>query len=911
MKKSLSIFLFLFLVLETQCLDNHYHVTEVTDSLENGFPGVFASAKYTGKDQYYIKPRSTIAKTLNITISYEADNEFTVKITRGEEQPRFKMAYEFPYSYTKTTPDDFSDPDYAVHLKQRPFSFSVERKSTEETIFDTSKFDLIYSEFFLTFGTTLPSKYLYGLGERRTRHFLYRTGLYTIWCKDQFAQIDDGIGDQETYGAHPVYLMREKSGKWHMMFLRTTNALDFDFNSTDKSLKYMITGGELELKFFLGDEYPDTVIKMYHNYINKWTMMPFWSFGYHQSRWGYIYLQDMIDVYNNMTHYKLPIDVIWSDIDYMDNFTDFTVDYNRYDLGEFRNLVQKVHWVPIIDAGVFVNYTTPAYIVGSEYNVWIRSAQNHSNYLVGVVWPGIVHWPDWLNPNASKYWGEMLSLLYSYVPFSGIWIDMDENSNFCFGEYPDECFFLPNYLPDGGSAFNLSSDSIVGVYRNITLPAEKHPNNETYEFHYFNSSDLPYIPGNTPLEDHGLSLNALHYGSILSFDFHNLDPLFEAYYTYHGQLNLTGERPFVLTRGNFVGTGQFAAHWTGDNVATWEFYRLSVPDLFALQVFGIPMAGSDICGFADDTTEELCARWMQLGSFYPFMRNHNQLGTIAQEPYALGPTVMETSRAALLFRYSMLKFYYSLFVRNNGTGTIFRPLFFDFPHDEKLLDLQTQFLVGSELMVPVPMNEGDKQVSTYLPAGVRWYKFPTGQRMLDIRDDPVNITVDAPLNDTLPIFIKGGSIIHLQNVENIQSTKDLNNTFNLVVALTPASADNSVAFGQIMGISNYSKDTSLDRCLGRNDCLVNIAANAIISEHGLVTVQLSFSPNAPETTLENIMLANITFYGVRTEICELDDPYCTWDDYTVQCVTDDPKLISFNTLSYSLNKEGCSSSSTI
>jgi len=902
----LSILLFVFFVLGIKGLNNDYQISKVTDNLENGFPGIFASANYKGKDEYYLKPKSTIAKTLNITVSYESDTEFTVKITRGEKAPRFQMAHEFPYSYTKTSPEDFADPEYTVHLQKKPFSFSVDRKATEETIFDTSKFDFIYSEFFLTFGTTLPSEYLYGLGERRTRHFLYRTGVYTIWCKDQFAQIDDGVGNQETYGAHPVYLIREKSGNWHMMYLRTTNALDFAFNSTDKSLKYMITGGELELKFFLGDKYPDTVIKMYHDYINKWTLMPFWSFGYHQSRWGYIYLQDMIDVVNNMTHHKLPMDVIWSDIDYMDNFTDFTVDYDRYDLAEFRNLLEKVRWVPIIDAGVFINYTTPAYIVGTEYDVWIKSAQNHSNYLVGVVWPGMVHWPDWLHPNASKYWGEMLSLLYSYVPFSGIWIDMDENSNFCFGEYPNECFFLPNYLPDSGTNFNLTSDMIIPTYQNVTLPAEKHPNNDTFEFLDFNSTGLPYIPGQKPLEDHGLSLNALHYGDVLSFDFHNLDPFYEAYYTYQGQLNLTGERPFILTRGNFVGTGQFSAHWTGDNVANWDFYRVSVPHLFALQMFGIPMVGADICGFADDTKEELCARWMQLGAFYPFMRNHNQLGTIAQEPYALGPTVMETSRAALRFRYSILKFYYSIFVRNNGTGTIFRPLFFDFPDDEKLLDLQTQFLIGSELMVSVPQNEGDQEVSTYLPAGVRWYEFPSGKRMLDLRDDPVNITVKAPLNDTLPIFVKGGSIIHMQNVDNVQTTKDLDSTFNLVVALTPTSADNSLSFGQMMGIVNYTDDASVDRCLDQNDCLINIAANAIINEHGLVSVDVTFSPNTPKSQLEKIYLGNITFYGVRTEICNLDDPYCTWDDYTVECVTDKPKVVEFNTISYSLSKEGCS-----
>ena len=817
------------------------------------------------------------------------------------------MPHEYPFSYTKAKPDDLGDPEYAVHINNDPFSFSVERTSTEETIFDTTGFDLIYSEFFLTFGTKLPSKYLYGLGERRQRNFMYTTGLYTIWCKDQFAQIDDGLGNQETYGAHPVYLMREKSGNWHMMLLRTTNALDFYYDAANETLKYLVTGGEIELKFFLGDKYPDTVIKMYHNYLNKWTLMPFWSMGYHQSKWGYLYLQDMVDVVRNMTANNLPIDVIWSDIDYMNNFTDFTVDVGRYDLKDFRTFLKDVRWIPIIDAGVFIDPTAPAYVTGNDYNVWIRSAKNHSNYLVGVVWPGMVHWPDWLNPNATKYWSEMLELLYSFVPFSGIWIDMDENSNFCFGEYPNECFFLPNYLPDnGGVPFNITVDSLMPVFRNITMPAEVDPVEDTYEFMDFNSSSLPYIPGYKPLEDHGLSLNALHYGGVLSFDFHNLDPFYESYYTYTGQLNLTGKRPFVLTRGNFFGTGQFAAHWTGDNVARWEFLELSIPELFDLQIFGMPVGGADICGFMGNTEEELCARWMQLGSFYTFMRNHNQIGSIQQEPYALGPTVMATSHAALHFRYSILKFYYSILVRNNGTGSIFRPLFFDFIDDPVLFNLQTQFLIGSELMIAAAVYPGMTEVGVYFPSGARWYNFFDGKIIVDAFDSPVNLTIPAPLNATLPIFIKGGAIVHTQKTDTIRRSDDLNNIFDFVVALTPVSQDNSVAFGQMMGIENYTSDASVDKCTGAEDCMINIAANAVIDRQGLVNITLTFDPNTLASTLEEIIISSIKFYGVRSDICEIGDRACYSNDYIVECQTDG-KPIKYGSVSYIVTKDSCSS----
>lgn len=97
-----------------------------------------------------------------------------------------------------------------------------------------------------------------------------------------------------------------------------------------------------------------------------------------------------------------------------------------------------------------------------------------------------------------------------------------------------------------------------------------------------------------------------------------------------------GKRPFIISRSNSVGSGHFAGHWTGDNVANWEFLRLSINGNFLYQIFGVQMVGSDICGFNEHTTEELCSRWYQLGAFYPFSRNHNVDTGRPQEPYAMG-----------------------------------------------------------------------------------------------------------------------------------------------------------------------------------------------------------------------------------------------------------------------------------
>jgi len=870
----------LLLVPLISCVNNDYVVDELVHYYRNGTQGIYASVHYQGSEEYYQKPTSPIVQKLNVTITYDSNDEFTILIDDAT-QPRFRVPDQFPHPYTK--PSNVKNPAYNVAVEKNPFNIIVTRIATGETVFNTSLFDFVYSDYYLSFGTTLPSKYLYGLGERR-RSFMYDSGLYTIWNKDQYAQIDWGQGSQQTYGCHPMYMIKEGvSGFWDVVYLRNYGAMDFRVDSQKQTLQYFLTGSVIELKFIFGYTYPDYALKLYHNYINGWSLMPFWAHGYHQSKYGVLYFDEMFSVVSNFTAYKLPIDVIWSDIDYMYSFTDFTVDDERYNVEKVKELAEKIHWVPIIDAGISLNETSDAYNLGMKYNVWVKSSQNNTNPLVGVVWPGVVHWVDWVNPNASKYWNELFTKFHQQVPFSGIWLDMNENSNFCFGEFNNSCTFLADYLPDG-----------VYPDGNRNIPdGDQNPNLPPSNWSWFNSSALPYVPGNVPLEDKSISINALHSDGSLEFDLHNLVGLLETHETYKTLQGLTGKRPFILSRSTTVGSGLFAAHWSGDNYATWDFLRLSIPCVFNFQLFGIPMSGDDICGFGGNTTEELCSRWMQLGAFYPFMRNHMSVGTIDHYPYSFGETLLQASMASLKFRYSILKYYFSQFVQNQGTGTVFRPVFFDFPQDTNLFNLESQFLIGSSLMAAAVVQEGQKQVSVYFPAGSNWYNFATGESVFSSQTTSATLTFDAPLNGTLPVFIRGGFIVPVQNVENVTSTKDLesNNVLNLVVALN-AVGDYDHSFGEIMGIANYSNDASVDKCLDRGDykdCMIGISVTNQRLGDGTVSINVFINPTQDYSTLEKgVYIGNITLYGVRTQACDAEDNTCLNAAGPVVCNTDGP-----------------------
>lgn len=103
---------------------------------------------------------------------------------------------------------------------------------------------------------------------------------------------------------------------------------------------------------------------------------------------------------------------------------------------------------------------------------------------------------------------------------------------------------------------------------------------------------------------------------------------------------------------------------------------------------------------------------------YPFSRNHNSYGMPDQAPFNQGHAATIAARKNLQLRYSILRHYYSLYMVHNGTGSVFKPLFFEFAEDEGTMHeevINSQFLIGDALMVAPVLYEGFTNVSVYFP----------------------------------------------------------------------------------------------------------------------------------------------------------------------------------------------------
>ena len=226
------------------------------------------------------------------------------------------------------------------------------------------------------------------------------------------------------------------------------------------------------------------------------------------------------------------------------------------------------------------------------------------------------------------------------------------------------------------------------------------------------------------------------------------------------------KRVFILTRSAFAGQQRYAAQaWSGDVASDWTVLHNQISGALNLSLTGIPYWNSDIGGFfsaykfpegiKDRAFHELYVRWMQFAVFTGMMRSH---GThTPREIFNFGERgywAFDAQEKMINLRYRLLPYLYSTSwnITSNG-GSLMRALFSDFPSDKKVADIGDEYIFGKSILV-APVTSPVKSRSLYLPAGIRWIDFWTGEQQEGGRE----ITREAPI-DLIPLYVKAGSII--------------------------------------------------------------------------------------------------------------------------------------------------------
>jgi alpha-glucosidase len=225
--------------------------------------------------------------------------------------------------------------------------------------------------------------------------------------------------------------------------------------------------------------------------------------------------------------------------------------------------------------------------------------------------------------------------------------------------------------------------------------------------------------------------------------------------TYEGLRKLMkNKRPFTITRAGYSGVQRFSSVWTGDNVASWEHLKLGNIQCQRLSISGISFCGTDIGGFSGEPDGELFTRWIQMGTFSPFMRAHSAGDTKEREPWSFGEPYTAINRKFIELRYRLLPYLYSAFWEHHRYGfPILRPIILQ--EQEALTNhfRQDEFTYGDKILICPVLEPGQKSRRVYLPKG-KWYNFWT----YELVEGAKEIVVPTPL-EIIPIFVKAGSVI--------------------------------------------------------------------------------------------------------------------------------------------------------
>lgn len=590
---------------------------------------------------------------------------------------------------------------------------------------------------------------IYGLGEAN-RGLNKRGYCYISDCTDDPNHTED---KRSLYGAHNFIVVAGK--KTFGLFFDYPSALTFDIGYTKAdTLKVACEGKDLNLFVIDGDS-PYEIVKQFRKAIGQSYIPPKYAFGFGQSRWGYKTKEDFRKVVDGHRENNIPLDMVYMDIDYMQDFKDFTL--NEKNFPDFPAFVQEmkdrnIRLIPIIDAGVKVEKGYDVYEEGVK-NRYFCQREDGSDF-VAAVWPGDTHFPDVLNEEARAWFGDKYRVLTDQG-IEGFWNDMNEPAIFYSQEGIAELKeVLKDFLENGNGDDGITAGEMAAENGRKDGEAGGKPK--------FGSSVWPLMGKLGSLANSKADYRRFYHntkeGRVRHDQVHNLFGYYMTRSAGEAFERIDPDKRFLMfSRSSYIGMHRYGGIWTGDNKSWWSHILLNLKMLPSLNMCGFLYTGADLGGFGADATRDLLLRWIALGVFTPLMRDHAAQGTREQECYQFEN--IEDFRHVVGVRYRLIPYLYSEYMKAALNNDLyFKPLAFVYPEDSMAVQVEDQLMLGNEIMIAPVYTQNAKGRYVYLPEEMKFVKFlPDGTVMEKVLGKGHHY-VEVALNE-VPLFIRSGKCI--------------------------------------------------------------------------------------------------------------------------------------------------------
>ena len=579
---------------------------------------------------------------------------------------------------------------------------------------------------------------VYGLGEA-VRGINKRGWIYETYCNDDPVHTET---KRSLYGAHPFVMIA--GNHTFGLFVDFPDRVTFDVGYTDIN-KLQITVKEANYSLYvIESDSPRSIVKHFRQLIGKSYIAPFWAFGFQQSRWSYANADAVRSVIDNYRSNGFPIDAVYLDIDYMEDFKDFTINEERFP--NFKKFVEEakeknIHLVPIIDAGVKIEKGYKIYEEGKALSYFCKDEDG--NDFIAAVWPGKVCFPDFLNNAAANWFGEKYKYLID-MGIDGFWNDMNEPAIFYSEKRLDKAI-----------------DTIAELKcRNIGI------------YDYFRLKDTVYGISNNP-DDYKSIYHSIDGTQVCHDRVHNLFGTCMTKSAANAFKRIAPDKNILMfSRASYIGMHRYSGIWMGDNQSWWSHIKLNLQMLPSLNMCGFLYSGADIGGFGDNCTEDLLLRWLALGIFTPLMRNHSALGTRDQEFYRFS-SHKEAFRSLLQLRYSLIPYIYSEFIKAaENNELLFTPLSFEYRGDKYAESIEDQLLVGENIMIAPVYEPNAVGRYVYIPEEMTAVHFKAYDDYTLHQYSKGHYYIEIPLNEVV-VFIRKNKVLTLVSPADCTANLDM------------------------------------------------------------------------------------------------------------------------------------------